>query len=167
MGFPWNSANEFSWKLPQVHTDIKIPDNTIALSFQSVSDPVKNLQINKAQLIWNLVKEAGFTPLEVHFEHNYKKANNTRYPFIDYSCRDFPASVENCIGVMQQCKGFIGVSTGTSCIAASLYPLKTMHLNTKNYWVPKIQTDGAFWQVDCRRNYLNDRAIKEFLNTCR
>ena len=166
-GMAWNSASEFSWKIPKVHTDIKLPDSTIALSFQSVSDPVKNLSVDKAQCIWNLVKEAGFTPLEVHFEHNYKKNVNTRYSFIDYSCRDFPASVENCIGVMRQCKGFIGIATGTSCIAASLYPMKTMHLNTKNYWVPKIQTDGVFWQLDCRRQFINDRTVKEFLNLCR
>ena len=166
-GIPWNSANQFSWKLPEVHTDIVLPANVMGLSFQSTSDPAKNLPADKARTIWNLVKDVGFIPLEVHFEHNYKKPVNTRYSFIDYSCRDFPASVENCIGVMQQCKGFIGISTGTSCIAASLYPMKTMHLNTKNYWVPKIQTDGFFWQLDCRRSLLNTKAIKDFLNVCR
>ena len=168
LGIPWDSSKEFSYQLPEVpDSGIQLPENTFALSFQSVSNKHKKLSEERVNLIWNKVKEFGFTPLEVQFQHNYKSTWNTRYSCIDFTCRDFPASIANCIDVMRRCRGFIGVHTGTSCIAASLYPDKTLHLDINSHWSPKVQTDCVSMELDCSRDTLNILLLQRFLQKCR
>lgn len=168
LGITWDSSYEYSWKLPQVpSSNILVPDNAIGLSFQSSSSVQKNLSEQKVSFIWNKVKECGFNPVQVHFQHPYKKQQNTRYSCIDFTCRDFPASVQNCIDVVSKCKGFISVPTGTVCIAMSLYPQRVLHLNTREHWVPKLQTDTLSSQLDCRRDTLNGRLLERFLYLCK
>lgn len=167
LGIVWDPKLEFTYNIPDVPTsDITIPDNAVGLAFQSVSNPRKRLPEVKAHVIWDCVKETGFSPIEIQFEHNYKKTENTRYPFIDLTCRNFPPSVENCIAAVRKCKAFIGVSTGPICIAVSLYPERTMHLSTCDTWSPKFQTISKASQLNCS-GAIDTEKLKVFLERCK
>ena len=167
LGIVWNPKLEFTYKIPDVPmSDIPIPENAIGLAFQSVSNPRKRLSEDKAHLIWDCVREAGFSPIEIQFEHIYKKAENTRYPFTDLTCRDFTPSVENCIAAVRKCRAFIGVSTGPICIAVSLYPERTMHLSTCDTWSPKFQAISRISELNCRDN-IDIVSLQAFLEKCK
>ena len=120
LGIPFTEDIEFTWKPGELHCNIEIPENTVGIAFQVTSNPHKSILYENAKRVWNTVKEAGYTPLEVHFDHILRDPRNTKYNFINNTCRDYEATVENCLGVIKQCRGFIGVNTGTFCAAVSI-----------------------------------------------
>lgn len=148
LGIPFSADIEFTWKPENLHCDILIPDNTVGIAYQVTSNPNKSIAYNNAKLVWEAVKEAGFIPMEIHFEHNLRDHRNRQYDFIDNTCRNFEATVENCLGVIKQCVGFIGVNTGTFCAAVSILG-NVLHM-FKRHPFTGYKRFNPVPEVDCR-----------------
>lgn len=165
LGIPFEPSLEFTWKPSKpIHTDIVLPENTIGVAFQVTSAQYKNIPYDSAKIVWKTIKECGYTPLEVHFEHKLKSNNNSKYDFIDNTCRDYPASVENLIGVINQCKGFIGVNTGSFVMATCLKNGNTLHLQKVFPFAPGYKRYNPVPELNCREAKNIDKTkIQEYL----
>ena len=165
LGIPFEPSLEFTWQPNKpVHTDIVIPDKTIGVAFQVTSAQYKNIPYDSAKVVWNTIKECGYTPLEVHFEHGLKSTNNTKYDFVDNTCRNYQASVENLIGVINQCKGFIGVNTGSFVMATCLKQGKTLHMMKVFPFAPGYKRFNPVPELDCRdAKSINANIIDHYL----
>lgn len=119
------------WELSYDVREVKSP--LIGIHFNSTCGP-KRVGCNEffGKMIWNKVIENGYIPIETHFEHCYHNPVNVKYDFVTTHVRGCKASIENLIGLLQRCRGFIGVGSGPFCIATQLYPEKVLHLKNKN-----------------------------------
>ena len=167
LGIPFEPSLEYTWQLNKtVHTDIVIPDKTIGVAFQVTSAQYKNIPYDSAKIVWNTIKECGYTPLEVHFEHRLKSTNNTKYDFIDNTCRNYPASVENLIDVINKCNGFIGVNTGSFVMATCLKQGKTLHMMKIFPFAPGYKRFNPVPEIDCRQsNFIDKNKIEQYLES--
>ena len=75
-----------------------------------------------AKIIWDDVLNAGFIPIEMHFQHVFHNPVNTMFPFIDCTVRKVRPQVSTLIGLIQQCAGVICVVSGNLHIALSVLP---------------------------------------------
>jgi len=167
LGIPFEQSLEFTWRPnKEVHTDIVIPDKTIGVAFQVTSAQYKNISYDSAKRVWEIIKDCGYTPLEVHFEHGLKNNSNKKYDFIDNTCRNYQASVENLIGVINQCKGFIGVNTGSFVMATCLKQGKTLHMMKVFPFAPGYKRFNPVPELDCRdAKSINANIINYYLKS--
>jgi len=77
-----------------------------------------------AKRIWAEIKEAGYVPLEIYFEHTWHNPSNEKYEWIDNSIRGAEANIYSLKTILQGCIGFIGVASGP-WVAAMKYCQKT------------------------------------------
>ena len=167
LGIPPEPSLQFTYKFPEVpFSGIPLQDNSIGIAFQVTSNPNKSVPQKCAEVVWNTVKEFGYTPIEVHFQHPLKNSRNTKYSFIDRTCRDYPASVEACVDVIRRCKGFIGVNTGTFCMATALKNKKVLHMFKRWPFYPYYIMYQKLPEIDCREVSLIDKnKIKDYLES--
>ena len=147
LGIPYDQSLQFTWK-PEVKSDIKLKQDCIGCAFQVTSNPKKSLSEDKAFQVWNGIKAAGYTPVEIYFQHQLRNIKNTKYDFIDYTMRDFKACPQNLVAAVNQCEMFIGVNTGSLCVSAALHPNTTLALNTRYHWSPNYQRLKPIPQLD-------------------
>lgn len=160
LGIPFDENVEFTWKPKEIiESGISVDNKTIGLAFQVTSNPAKSISEDCAYIIWNMVKEAGYTPLEVHFEHNLGNSRNTKYGFIDNTCRGHKPSIGNVVDVINKCKGFIGVNTGTFCMATSMKNGNTLHMLKRFHFCPGYKRFHPVQEIDCRSIYNIDKNI--------
>lgn len=86
-----------------------------------------------AQQIWNDILNAGWIPIEVHFQHIYHNPVNTKFDFIDCTVRRCIPRLSSLIGLLQRCGAFIGVVSGPFHCA-----LATMNTNRIAYLEKEI-----------------------------
>lgn len=166
LGIPFDETIEFTWK-PKEIIDSKIPvqDKTIGVAFQVTSNPSKSIEYECAKKIWNTIKDYGFTPLEVHFEHVLRNQINKKYDFIDNTCRIYEPSISNVIDVINKCKGFVGVNTGTFCMATAMKNGNVIHLYKRYHFAPNYKRFNPVTEVDCRHFcHIDESIIKEYLS---
>lgn len=162
LGIPFTKDIEFTWKPNQINdSGIAVDNKTIGVAFQVTSNPVKSVSECCAKIIWDMIKKHGYTPLEVHFEHELGNARNTKYEFIDNTCRIYKPTISNVIDVINKCKGFIGVNTGTFCMATSMKNGNTLHLFKKFHFCPGYKRFNPVMEIDCRSTELIDKKIFE------
>jgi len=75
-----------------------------------------------AKMIWDDVLNAGFIPLEMHFQHVFHNPVNKMFPFIDCTVRRARPQVSSLIGLIQQCAGVICVVSGNLHVSLSVLP---------------------------------------------
>ena len=75
-----------------------------------------------AKQIWDDVLEAGFIPIEMHFQHVFHNPVNKMFPFIDCTVRRVKPQVSTLIGLIEQCAGAICVVSGNLHVALSVLP---------------------------------------------
>ncbi len=132
----------------------------VAVHFQGTALPGSvSCPMSIAEQIYKEIKEAGFIPIECHFEHCWHNPINQKYSFIDNSVRGYPAKISSLIGMLQASAAFIGIASGPFVTALSVIPEKTLYLEVKhkleNYTTQKI----ANVQID---NYVPG-SVKVFL----
>lgn len=167
LGIPFDRSLDFTWRPRPIEHPLKIKDNCIGVVFQVQSQPSKGLDSAKARLVWDYIKHQGFTPIEVSFNNPNHNIKNKRASFLDYSCRDFEASEENMFSVLQQCKGFVGVNTGTFCAATCILNGSVLHLYTGYYhFSPWYKLYDPVAEMDCsQKTGLEWRALDTYLKT--
>lgn len=168
LGIPFDETMEFTWKPEHIlKSGIPVPENAIGVAFQVTSNPNKSISEDSAEKIWSMIKEHGYTPIEVHFEHILGNKKNNKYPFVDLTCREYKASIENVIDVISRCKGFIGVNTGTFCMATSMMDGRTLHMYKRHHFAPNYKRFNPVMEVDCREPYLiNENIVSRYLGSC-
>lgn len=167
LGIPWDKSLEFTWKPDRWNTELKLKENCIGMVFGCNSDPGKSMNSGLARLFWQRVKSKGFRPIEVQFLNPLHNKSNGRCGFVDYSCRDFEASVENVIAVLKQCRGFIGINTGTFCAAVCILNGHVLHLRNRHSF-DHYKRFEPVPEVDCTVPAKIDWSIVDnYLESCR
>ncbi len=159
IGIQYDPAWEFSWKIPKVQSPL------VAVHFHSTARPL-NVGCPEAiaKSVWNGIKKAGYIPIEVHFSHQPNQPHkNTKYDFVTNTVRDCKCTVDNLVGLLQSCAGFVGVSSGPFCVATQLYPDKVLHLKNSNaascyYKTKTIQS------LDVTQPF-NDKVFRKWIQT--
>jgi hypothetical protein len=168
LGIPWEPSLEFTWNPDHWNTELRIEENCIGMVFQCNSDPSKNPPPGLTQLFWQRVKKHGFTPIEVQFCNPNHNSKNGRCAWVDYSCRDFEPTVENVISVLKQCKGFIGVNTGTFCAATCLKGGHVLHLHTRYHFQEFYKRYNPVPEVDCTDpGKIDWKTVDAYLESCK
>lgn len=114
-----------------------------------------------AKQIWEEIIDAGYIPIETHFEHMFHNPVNTKFDFINRDIRTIPADIQKLIGLLSNSHAFIGVASGNLMVALSNIPDKTMYLQKdhkmKNYISKEVPTIDVY-------NYKSN-TVKEWLST--
>lgn len=165
LGIPFTEDIEFTWEPNKVEdSGIIIPKNAIGVAFQVTSNPNKSIEESVAFYIWDAIKQLGFTPVEIHFSHKLQNERNSMYGFIDRTCRTEKASVNNCIDVINKCKGFIGVNTGTFCMATAMKNGNVLHMYKMHHFSPNYKRFNPVPEIDCREKfYINMNILENYL----
>lgn len=168
LGIPWTPDLEFSWKPTKWNEPLRLKNNCIGFVYQVHSDPSKGLNTGVGANFWRHIQEAGFTPIEVQFNNPNANKKNGRAAFANYSCRDFEPSVENLVAVLKQCKGFVGVNTGTFCAAVCICDKAPLALDTKYPFSPYYKRINPLKSIDCRDpGKIDYGKLDAYLASCR
>lgn len=93
----------------------------VGVHFQMTSVPwVANADLEVAEIIWKDIKEAGFVPIETHFQHVFHNPSNERYPFVDTHVRACAPKIETLMALLGSCRFFVGVVSGNFHMALSV-----------------------------------------------
>lgn len=127
LGIPYFQEDEFNITFQNIKSPL------IGVHFCSTSCPSQTgCNYEFAKQIWNSIKDAGLIPIETHFIHKFHNRFNEKYDFIDNNCRNYNGDISSLIGLLQSCRGFIGVASGPFCVAMTLYPDKVLFLENKS-----------------------------------
>lgn len=112
-----------------------------------------------AERVWNDVLEAGWVPLEVHFQHIFHNPVNAKFHFIDATVRRCRPELRTLSGLIQHAGAFVGVVSGPFHVAMSVLPAKRVLLLEKDF------KRECFTKLGIRtadlRNYKNE--VRDFL----
>lgn len=168
LGIPWSRELEFTWEPAKWNKDLQLRKDCIGFVYQVNSDPTKGLNTGQAANIWRKIKEAGFTPIEVQFRNPNHNQKNGQAAFVNYTCRDFEPSVENAIAVIKQCRGFVGVNTGTFCMATCLHHGHVLHLYKRHHFSPYYKRIDPVPELDCSDpGHMDYRPLEDYLSSCK
>lgn len=82
-----------------------------------------------AELIWNDILEAGFIPIETHFQHVFHNPVNVKFDFVDCTVRRVQPRISTLIGLLGSCRAFVGVVSGNFHVAlATMFPSRIFFL---------------------------------------
>lgn len=121
----------------------------VAVHFQGTALPGSvSCPQETAEQIYKEIKDAGFIPIECHFEHCWHNPINQKFPFIDNSVRGYPAKVSTLIAMLRSSAAFIGIASGPFVTAMSVIPEKTLYLEKSHKLENYTTKDIATVQVD-------------------
>jgi len=98
-----------------------------------------------AEKIWNEILEAGWIPIEVHFQHVFHNPVNVKFDFIDCTVRRCVPKVATLLGLLQRCGAFVGVVSGPFHCAMATMPHERIaylekHIPVNRFTHENIQT---------------------------
>lgn len=142
------------------------PDMELSYTPQTVASPLVAVHFNStcrpaqvgcnervAKLVWNGINQAGYIPIETHFIHNYSNSKNAKFNFVTNNVRDCKCRMESLIGLIQHCRGFVGVASGPFCIAMSLFPKKVLLLKNSHDIKCFYKWQDSALSMDINRGY--------------
>jgi len=101
----------------------KFPSKLVAVHFNITCLPdLANPDEETAKKIWNEIHEAGWIPIESHFEHVFHNPVNKMFPFIDCTVRKCTPKIATLLGLLNSCGAFIGVVSGNFHCAMATMP---------------------------------------------
>jgi hypothetical protein len=86
-----------------------------------------------AKMVWQDIIDAGFIPIETHFQHAFHNPVNTKFDFVDCSVRKTHAKIRNLVGLMGSLAGFVGVVSGNFHVALSMLPSNRVFFLQKHF----------------------------------
>jgi hypothetical protein len=86
-----------------------------------------------AKLIWDEIREAGFIPIETHFEHVFHNPANKKFEFVDCSVRRARATISNLVSLIGDLAGFVGVVSGNFHLALATLPSNRIFFLQKHF----------------------------------
>lgn len=147
--------------IPPVCGHLKItPKRLVGVHFQMTSVPwVANADKDVAEKIWNDIKEAGFVPIETHFQHIFHNPVNERFDFIDTHVRACAPRIDTLMALLGSCAAFVGVVSGNFHMALSVLGPKRVMLLEKDLRREHFTKDDI--ATADLKNYTGE--VKEFL----
>jgi hypothetical protein len=116
-----------------------------------------------AERIWNDILEAGFIPIETHFQHVFHNPVNVKFDFVDCTVRRVRPRISTLVGLLQQCAGFVGVVSGNLHVALAVMPHERIFFLEKDFKLLSFIKDiGPIKQANLR-SYNNE--VKTWLAT--
>jgi len=141
------------------------PSKLVGIHYQITCLPDScNPDRDTAEKIWNEVLEAGYIPLETHFEHVFHNPVNKKFDFIDASVRRVKPRVNTLIGLIQRCSAFIGVVSGNFHVALAALPPKRVMLLEKHFKL-KCFTRLPIARASILPGEYKEGSISKWLNT--
>jgi hypothetical protein len=97
------------------------PKKLVGVHFQGTSVPgLANANRETACRVWNDIIDAGYVPLETHFEHVYHNPSNARFDFVDNNVRSWTPRLSTLMALLGACEAFVGVVSGNFHLALSI-----------------------------------------------
>ena len=95
-----------------------------------------------AERIWNDILEAGYVPIETHFQHVFHNPKNEKFPFIDCTVRRVRPRVSTLVGLLESCFAFVGVVSGNLHTALSVMPHDNIFFLDKDFHLASFVKDA-------------------------
>lgn len=132
----------------------------VAVHFQITCLPDScNPDAPTAERVWNDVLEAGYVPLECHFQHIFHNPVNAKFPFIDATVRRCRPELRSLEGLIAHARAFVGVVSGPFHVALSVLGPKRVFLLEKDFKRAHFTKHGI--RTADLRDYKNE--VKDFL----
>lgn len=160
LGIDFDLSLDFTWQPPKVRSPF------IGVSFMCNSNPNYNIPYHVAKQVWQAIQFCGKVPIEVYFRHMQYNVKNEPYDFVNCSTRGVEPSVTAFTGVLQQCQAFIGVNSGTLCMAAAMYPGRVLHLHNKFPFTYYRKRPIAYIDADGIKPFDTQEVIKWIHSVC-
>jgi hypothetical protein len=97
------------------------PKKLVGVHFQATSVPgLANANRQTARRIWHDIIDAGYVPVETHFEHLFHNPLNARFDFADNNVRIWTPRLSTLMALLGACEVFIGVVSGNFHLALSI-----------------------------------------------
>jgi hypothetical protein len=133
----------------------------IAISYQITCLPgACNPDRDTAERIWNDVLEAGYIPIEMHFQHVFHNPVNKKFDFIDATVRRCQPRISSLVGLINQCAGVICVVSGNLHVALSNLPHERIFFLEKDFKLESFIKSDKISRADVR-DYKGE--VKEWL----
>lgn len=85
-----------------------------------------------AKRIWGDLVEAGYVPIDLHFEHVFHNPVNKPFPWAERGCRGLKPSLETLLMLIQQCRAVVAVASGPFVVSMCNSAGRTIYLQ-KNH----------------------------------
>ena len=139
------------------------PSKLVAVHFNLTALPgLANPSRDTAEKIWNEIIEAGWIPIESHFEHVFHNPVNKKFDFVDCGVRRCKPHMDSLLGLLGACGAFVGVVSGNFHCAMSIMPHDRICYLEKEIPVSRF-TKEKIMTVDIK-NYKNG-IIKKWLES--
>lgn len=92
-----------------------------------------NPDYETAKKIWQDIIDAGYIPIETHFEHVFHNPVNKKFDFVGCSVRGVHARVSTLLGLLNQCFAFVGVVSGNFHCALATLPTERVFFLQKHF----------------------------------
>jgi ADP-heptose:LPS heptosyltransferase len=123
LGIDYSKVKEYSMQLKQLKSPL------IAVHFQGTCNIGRtNPDYAFCKTIWDKIIENNYIPIELMFQHQYHDSRNCKFDFVNSTVRDCKPSVNNLIGLLQRCSGFVGVNSGPFHLAMNIFPEKILYI---------------------------------------
>ena len=141
--------------LPTVNTPY---NRLVGVHFQGTCLPGSTNPDDKlAKTMWDDLVEAGYVPIDLHFEHIFHNPVNKKFDWATRNCRDLQPDIDTLRMLIGRCVAFIGVASGPFVLAASMKKNRTIYLQ-KNHTIDCYIKD--FTNVIDINNYSKDTMLK-------
>ena len=122
------------------------PSKLIGIHFHNTALPeVFNPSREVAERIWNEVRDSGFIPIELDFNHPYHNPINEKFDFIDCTVRRVHGNVFTLLSLINACQGVIAVPSGPLHCSLAIIPKQVLYLEKNiplkrfTYWsIPSV-----------------------------
>jgi len=94
-----------------------------------------------AHMVWEVIREAGYIPIEVHFLHAFANPDNIQFNFVDFTTRKMECTIRNLLSVLNSCHKFIGVNSGPYFCALRTLGINNVMMLEKSYTLESVVKD--------------------------
>ncbi len=113
------------------------PNRLVAVHYNITCLPAScNPDEETARKIWDEILEAGFIPIESHFEHTFHNPVNKKFGFVDATVRRCKPRISTLAGLLKYSRAFIGVVSGNFHTALCVLPPTNIMLLEKDFTAP-------------------------------
>ena len=116
-----------------------------------------------AKKVWNEIIEAGFIPIETHFEHLFHNPVNKKFDFVNCTVRGAQPKISSLISLLRTCERAIVVVSGNFHVAMSVLPHNKILLLEKDLRLECFTKSKDVSKVSIRPGEYKDGSIRRWL----
>lgn len=131
----WCCIHELGIEPTNGHRKIPEKDNRlVGVHFNITCLPDSaNPDEETAKRIWQDIIDAGYIPIETHFEHVFHNPVNKKFDFVDCSVRRAQAHISSLVSLIQHVGYFVGVVSGNFHVALATLPSERILFLEKHF----------------------------------